>query len=203
MDNPIIEKVKNYTKNLKTLTEELQVQMALGKAEARDLVNQERKNFSQYINKQKIEINKAANISNNNRVHFLNTVENLESKLLNDVPTESTVYDQYKNEVLTNVYQLEEEVKKNYTAMSPEMLKSIDTFKNKMDAFRVNLALHDKDDPKKVERIRNEFSEKLKHVGNLLGERESAQSKLDNFTEDISESYKFLRKAISDLSSKT
>ena len=203
MDNAIIQKVKNYTKNLKTLTEELQVQMALGKAEAREMLEKERKNFSQYINRQKVEINKNIDISNNNRAQFLQTVENLESKLINTVPTESSDYDQYKNEVLKNVYQLEEEVKKNYSVMTPDMLKSIDSFKNKMDAFRVNLALHDKDDPKKVDRIRNEFSEKLQHVGNLLGERENAQSKLDSFTEDIGESYKFLRRAISDLSSKT
>jgi len=202
MDNEIIDQVKNFTTNLKTLTDELRVQMALGKAEARDILEQERKNFSKYINRQKIEINKNVEMSNNNREQFLKTVENLENKLLNTVPTASNDYDQYKKEVLKNVYQLEEEVKKNYSIMTPDMLKNIDSFKNKMDAFRVNLALHDKDDPKKVDRIRNEFSEKLKQVGNLLGERENAQSKLDSFTKDISVSYKILRKAISDLSNK-
>ena len=202
MDNEIIDQVKNFTKNLKTLTDELRVQMVLGKAEARDILEQERKNFSKYINRQKIEINKNVEMSNNNREQFLKTVENLENKLLNTVPTASNDYDQYKKEVLKNVYQLEEEVKKNYSIMTPDMLKNIDSFKNKMDAFRVNLALHDKDDPKKVDRIRNEFSEKLKQVGNLLGERENAQSKLDSFTKDISVSYKILRKAISDLSNK-
>ena len=202
MDNEIIDQVKNFTKNLKTLTDELRVQMVLGKAEARDILEQERKNFSQYINRQKIEINKNVEMSNNIREQFLKTVENLENKLLNTVPTASNDYDQYKKEVLKNVYQLEEEVKKNYSIMTPDMLKNIDSFKNKMDAFRVNLALHDKDDPKKVDRIRNEFSEKLKQVGNLLGERENAQSKLDSFTKDISVSYKILRKAISDLSNK-
>ena len=202
MDNEIIDQVKNFTTNLKTLTDELRVQMALGKAEARDILEQERKNFSKYINRQKIEINKNVEMSNNIREQFLKTVENLENKLLNTVPTASNDYDQYKKEVLKNVYQLEEEVKKNYSIMTPDMLKNIDSFKNKMDAFRVNLALHDKDDPKKVDRIRNEFSEKLKQVGNLLGERENAQSKLDSFTKDISVSYKILRKAISDLSNK-
>lgn len=202
MDNEIIDQVKNFTKNLKTLTDELRVQMVLGKAEARDILEQERKNFSQYINRQKIEINKNVEMSNNIREQFLKTVENLENKLLNTVPTASNDYDQYKKEILKNVYQLEEEVKKNYSILTPDMLKNIDSFKNKMDAFRVNLALHDKDDPKKVDRIRNEFSEKLKQVGNLLGERENAQSKLDSFTEDISVSYKILRKAISDLSNK-
>lgn len=200
MDNLIMEKVKNQTKNLKTLTQELQVQMALGKAEARDLVELERKNLSKYISQQKIEMNKNISISNENKNQFLHTVENLESKLNSPVPTESLVYDQYKSEVLQNVYQLEEELKNNYTSMSNEMKENLDSFKNKMDAFRVNLALHDKDDPKKVARVRNEFSEKLEQVGSLLGEREIAQTKLDNFVEDISESYKFLRRAISDLS---
>jgi hypothetical protein len=199
MENAILERVMNQTKNLKTLTQELQLQMALGKAEARDLVEQERKNLSNYINKQKKELTNNLSASNENKKEFLNTVENLEIKLNSTVPTDSLVYDQYKSEVLQNVYQLEEELKKNYSSMGLEMKENLDTFKNKMDAFRVNLALHDKDDPEKVEKIRNEFSEKLEKVSNLLGERETAQTKLDNFVEDISESYKFLKKAITDL----
>lgn len=199
MENAILERVMNQTKNLKTLTEELQVQMALGKAEARDLIEKERKNLSKYINKQKKELTDNLSISNDNKKEFLHTIENLEIKLNSTVPTESLVYDQYKSEVLQNVYQLEEELKKNYSSMGQEMKENLDVFKNKMDAFRVNLALHDKDDPEKVEKIRNEFSQKLEEVSNLLGERETAQTKLDNFVEDISESYKFLKKAITDL----
>lgn len=46
MQNAILKRVKNQALNLKTFSEELQVQMALGKAEARDLIEKERKNFS-------------------------------------------------------------------------------------------------------------------------------------------------------------
>lgn len=200
MENAIIDRVKNQTRNLKALTEELQVQMALGKAEARDLIEKERKTLSQYINKQKNEISKIENISNENRREFLTSVENLESWLFQEVPFESAAYDDYKNNLLQKIYILEEEVKENYPSMSISMQDTLDAFKAKMDAFRVNLALHDKDDPEKVEKIRNEFNDKLSEVRNLLSNKETAQSNLDNFMEDISESFNYLKRAIGNLS---
>ena len=69
-----------------------------------------------------------------------------------------------------------------------------------MDAYRVNLTLHDKDNPEKVQQIRNDLTDKLEEVRTLLATKEENQSKLDNFFEDISESYEYLKKAISDLS---
>ena len=69
-----------------------------------------------------------------------------------------------------------------------------------MDAFRVNLALHDKDDPARVDSVRREFTEKLIEVRQLLDRRETAQTKLDHFVEDISESFSYLKRAISNLS---
>jgi Mg2+ and Co2+ transporter CorA len=134
------------------------------------------------------------------RRDFLTCVENLESSLNEEIPEKVKKYELYKTQLLQRVYELEEEIRKNYPDMGETMQTKLDAFKAKMDAFRVNLALHDKDDPEKVERIRNEFSEKLIEVRKLLAERETAQGKLDNFMEDISESFSYLKRAISDLS---
>jgi hypothetical protein len=200
MENAILERLKNQTKNLKTLSEELRLQMALGKAEARDLIERERKNLNSYINKQKREFDNSDTVNQTNRVSFLTSVENLESVLSDNVPEESVAYDKYKNNVLKNVYKLEEEIKTNYPELSLSMQSKLDNFKNKMDAFRVNLALHDKDDPKKVEKIRNEFTGKLEDIRKILSDREDSQSKIDSFVEDITESFNYLKRAISDLS---
>ena len=59
MENVIIQRVKDQLKNLKTLSEELEVQMALGKAEAKDLFKQERKNISKFIEKEKNILNES------------------------------------------------------------------------------------------------------------------------------------------------
>jgi len=200
MENPIIDKIKLQAKSLKTLAEALQVQMALGKAEARDLIEVERKNLSKYINTQRQEIAKAENITNDNRRTFLSCVEDLESALYREVPSVPKEYDAYKNDVLNKIYKLEEEVRSNYPTMNVKMQDTLDSFKAKMDAFRVNLALHDKDNPEKVEKIRNEFTDRLGEIRKVLNEKEEAQSVLDNFMEDISESFNYLKRAIADLS---
>ncbi|MCB0707057.1 MAG: hypothetical protein KDC34_17195 [Saprospiraceae bacterium] len=200
MENVILERLKNQSRNLQILSEELQVQMALGKAEARDLIEQERKNLSTFINKQRVELDKSMENFTAGRRDFLTCVENLEISLNEEIPEKVKKYELYKTRLLQRVYELEEAIRKNYPDMGETMQTKLDAFKAKMDAFRVNLALHDKDDPEKVERIRNEFSEKLIEVRKLLAERETAQGKLDNFIEDISESFSYLKRAISDLS---
>ncbi len=199
MENVIIERVKTQARSLKMLSDELQVQMALGKAEARDLIKEEKKTLTKFINEQKREIQKSKSISEDNRKVFLTCMEDLEGVLFAEVPTHVAAYDEYKNDLLSKVYKLEDEVRKNYPSMGVDMQDKLDVFKAKMDAFRVNIALHDKDDPEKVEKIRTEFTEKLTDIRSMLNNREQAQTKLDNFVEDITESFNYLKRAIADL----
>ena len=200
MENVIIQKVKTQINSLKTLSDELQLQMALGKAEARDLIKEEKKTLTKFINEQKSEIKKSQSITEDNRRTFLTTMEDLESVLFADIPTHLAAYDTYKNDLLSKVHKLEEVVRDNYPSMTTDIQTELDVFKAKMDAFRVNMALHDRDDPEKVEKIRQEFTEKLSDIRSMLSNREAAQSKLDSFVEDISESFNYLKRAISDLS---
>lgn len=200
MENAIIDRIKTQARNLKTLTDELQVQMALGKAEARDIIETEKKNLTKYINTQRQEIAKAENITNEKRRSFLSCVEDVEAALFSDIPTATKKYDEYKDDLLNKIYKLEEEVRNNYPSMNDKMQEMLDLFKAKMDAFRVNLALHDKDNPEKVDMIRSEFTDRLSEIRKVLNDKEEAQSKLDNFMEDISESFNYLKRAIADLS---
>jgi len=193
-------KVKDQMKNLKILSEELEVQMALGKAEARDLIKAERKNLSTFIRKQQNELSDFGSPSSATRRSFLSATEDLESNLNQSLPTEAKGYDNYKTGVLKSIYKLEEIIKEKYPNLDSEMKSSLNGFKAKMDAYRVNLALHDKDDPQRVDRIKTDFSEKLTEVRSLLSKEETDHSKLDNFMEDISESFKYFKRAISDLS---
>jgi len=200
MEIAIMDRLKSQARNLQTLSDELRVQMALGKAEAKDVIEAERKTLSQYISKQKKEISKIEDSTNENRKEFLTSVETLESALSSEIPSTAKKYDKYKNEILNKIYKLEEEIKENYPDVSASTQESLNLFKNKMDAYRVNLALHDKDNPEKVEKIRNDFTTKLGEIREVLSNRENAQSKLDNFVEDISESFTYLKRAIANLS---
>ncbi|NNF21448.1 MAG: hypothetical protein HKN67_05870 [Saprospiraceae bacterium] len=200
MENAVIERVKNQVKNLKTLSDELKVQMALGKAEAKDYIEDERKNISEYFRKHKSEMAKVESTTTANRRDFLTYVEDLESSLHEAVPTKVRAYEAYKKNVLEKVYRLEEAIREHYPTQSSTLQDKLEIFKAKMDAFRVNLALHDKDDPEKVRQVKREFSEKVAEIRTTLAKKEEAQTKLENFFEDLSESFNYLKKAISDLS---
>jgi len=200
MENVIIQRVKDQLKNLKTLSEELEVQMALGKAEAKDLFKQERKNISKFIEKEKNILNESNTGSEESRRSFLSKIENLESSINAEIPSSASNYDTYKTKVLKNIYQVEEVIKENDIARDRSFNTTLDSFKTKMDAFRVNLALHDKDNPEKVERVRNDFTTKLTEVRGILAKDERDEANLDNFTEDIKQSFHFFKKAIEDLS---
>jgi len=200
MENALFERVKNEAKNLQILADELKVQMALGKAEARDLVERERKTFTKYINRQRQEIEKVESVNVEQRRAFLTAVEDLESSLYNEVPEKVRAYEKYKKEVLENIYRLEEQIRDNYPTLSSDLQETLDTFKAKLDAFRVNLALHDKDDPETVKNVKADLTKKLEDIRQLLSKRENDQSRIDNFVEDITESFNYLKRAIADLS---
>lgn len=200
MQNAIIQRTKDQLRNLKILSEELRVQMALGRAEARDALENEQKSFSKYVKKQAGIIDQTSLSQTKNRLNFLKNVESLESKLNTVVPDDAVNYSAYKSEMLNQIYKMEEDVRDHMPTMSSEMKGSLETLKAKMDAYRLNLALHDKDDPEKVQRIKNEFTEKLDEIRLVLAKNENDQTKIDQFSEDIKTSYKYLKQAINDLS---
>jgi hypothetical protein len=200
MGGTLYDRAKWQFENLKILSEELRVQMALGRAEARDSIEKERKALYTYFSKQKIALEKANEKHKEGRREFLTCVENLKTSLHDEVPVSSEDYDKYKSNVLKHIYELEEEVRQNYPLMNLTVQSLLDSFKVKMDAFRVNLALHDVDNPDKVEKIKKEFSEKLEDVRKLLSKRENRELKVDNFIENISTSFDHLKQAILELS---
>lgn len=200
MENVIVQKAKQQFRNLKALSEELEVQMALGKAEARDLMESEKKQLSKFMSKQRQQITKDGSSMDVDRREFLTAIEMLESNLNSAVPQATGAYDAYKAKTLETIYKVEELVRSSYQDASLSFQKELDSFKAKMDAFRVNLALHDQDNPAKVQKIKNEFSEKLVEIRSILAKNEQDHTKVDNFVEDITESFNYLKRAINDLS---
>ena len=71
MENVIFEKVKQQAEHLKSLLEEVQVQIALGKAEAKDKIDEEKKLLSQYFSKQRREMEQEVDVLNKERKEFL------------------------------------------------------------------------------------------------------------------------------------
>ena len=119
--------------------------------------------------------------------------------LVQEIPTDAEAYDDYKLGVLEAIYKIEEDVRDYYPALSNDLHGELDAFKSKLDAFRVNLALHDKDNPERIQGIRADFAEKIEEIRNKLGKKEAAESRLEHFIDDIGHSFSYFKKAIEDL----
>jgi hypothetical protein len=199
MENVIIEKGKEQLQKMKMWADELEVQIALGKAEAKDAFERERKNIMRFVNTQKAEIEKVNKISSEKKKELISLVNKLEESLNLPIPTGKKKYDEYKSSVLESIFKVEYALKEDYGDEDAPMRKELEEFKTKMDGFRINLALNDQKDPEKVKEYKLALQEKVSEIRAKFHEGENELSKMDNFLEDISESFTYFKRAIKDI----
>lgn len=199
MENTLIDKGREQLRHLRTFADELEVQMALGKAEARDAFVREKKNVSKFLNKQKKQFQKESKITEDKKHDLLVLFEKLEESLNLEVPTAKRKYDLYKKDVLADIYALEYEVKETYGDHSVSLQRELDEFKDKMDVFRINLAINDVKDQEKVAELKSSLHDKVTEIRSKLQRGENEMNKFDNFVEDISESFNYFKRAVTDL----
>ena len=199
MENVLVEKSKEKLNSLKMWADELELQMALGKAEARDAFERERKNIAKFVNSHKSQIKMQGKISTDKKQELMVFIEKLEESLNQVVPTNKRDYNKYKKEVLYNIYNLEYALKDTYGELDLPLKKEFDEFKTKLDVFRINLALNDSSDKEKVDSMKAQVQEKVFEIRTKMQKSESELNRMDNFMEDISESFDYFKKAINDL----
>ena len=199
MVNVLVEKSKEKLNSLKMWADELELQMALGKAEARDAFERERKNITKFVNSHKSQIKMQGKISTDKKQELLVFIEKLEESLNQNVPTNKRDYNKYKKEVLYNIYNLEYALKDTYGELDFSLKNEFDEFKTKLDVFRINLALNDSSDKEKVDSLKAKVQEKVFEIRTKMQKSESELNRMDNFMEDISESFDYFKKAINDL----
>ena len=199
MENVLVEKSKEKLNSLKMWADELELQMALGKAEARDAFERERKNITKFVNSHKSQIKMQGKISTDKKQELLVFIEKLEESLNQNVPTNKRDYNKYKKEVLYNIYNLEYALKDSYGELDLSLKNEFDEFKTKLDVFRINLALNDSSDKEKVDSLKAKVQEKIFEIRTKMQKSESELNRMDNFMEDISESFDYFKKAINDL----
>nr|AWJ66128.1 hypothetical protein [uncultured bacterium] len=183
----------------KAFLEELEVQLALGKAEARDTFKEEKKNLSSFLNQQKANLKKAGQIADENKLELLKTFEDLEAVLGKDIPSNKRKFDQQKKETLAKIYELEYNLREAYGDVSTALQKQLDEFKVKLDAFRVHLALGSFEDEAVLIKRKNELQQTVDALRLKLQEEAVAGDRMEHFMEEISESFDHMKKAFSDL----
>ncbi len=190
---------KERITQLRSFLDELEVQMALGKAEARDAFEREKKTLNRFINQEKAELKKMSKAAEEHRSELLAKFETLEAKISHPLPTAKRKFDKQKKETLQAIYELEAGLKETYGDVSREMQNRLDAFKGKLDAYRVQLALGSYEDEAKLEKRKAELKEAVGEIREKLQKEAESGSKVEHFVEEVSESFEHFKKAFSDL----
>ena len=183
----------------KAFLEELEVQMALGKAEARDAFEQEKKNLSTYLRKQKAQLRETEHIAENHKADLLKSFEILEGQLGKELPITKRKFDKLKKETLNKIYRLEAELKNTYGEVSSSLQKELDDFKIKLDGYRVQLALGTIEDETALAKRKTELQQQVDEIRLKLQKETAAGDRVDHFVDEISKSFNHMKKAFADL----
>ena len=199
LTDEIITVGKDKATRIKAFLEELELQMALGKAEAKDAFEAEKKNFQQFLQNYKSQIHDVED-EGVAYVHELNAkFAVLSGKVNLAMPASKREFDKYKKETLHAIYELELALKDKYGEVGDELRERLDIFKDKLDAYRIQLAFTEFKQENELLERKNELTDAINEIRNKLQEKEEAGAKLEHFVEDISDSFEKMKKAFSDL----
>ena len=195
----IVNNAKERANRIKGYLEELEVQMALGKAEARDAFEKEKKNFNKFIRSYKNQVQEAENIASNHRTVLDAKFADLEVKISQEFPTAKRPYDKHKKETLQSIYELEYALKEAYGDVGFIIQEKLDRFKDQLDTYRVQLALSDNKPEESLTVRREELLTAATEIREKLQQKEVLGEKVEHFVDDISDAFDKMKKAFSDL----
>lgn len=199
LQDELLEVGKEKLTQMKVFLEELEVQMALGKSEAKETFERERKNFMQYISDQKEQFKSTGKVTEDHRKNLSAKFEALEFELDKEQVSSQKKFDMMKKETLHAIYELELAIKEAYGDVGMKMQAKLDSFKGKLDAYRIKLALGEYEDVAEMENKKEELRNVVDEILGKLKKEESASEKIDHFADEINVSVEHLKKAFSEL----
>ena len=135
-ERDILEMGKEKLEQLKSVFEELEVQLSLGKKEAQEAFEREKKNFQEFIDDQKERFKEEKEQSEEARDPLLTRLQALQAALAVDAPENEEAYSIYKDKLLRAVYELEAAMKEGYDKVRFSVREKLDLFKAKFFSGR-------------------------------------------------------------------
>lgn len=197
---PMLEKIAAKLMKAQRELDELIVQLALGKAEAKDKFEEIKKEFRTHVGRLKQTLN--ASPLNEVKVKIKAKFEELELQLALGKANTAEIFEAQSKKILQSVRALENEIKEKLPQITEVNFFSheIESFKLKVEILRLKFVL------KKFE-VKDVFKEKMNDARKTIDKlRVSAKEKLssgkdkyDDFKDEVQLAYKHLRKALESL----
>ena len=190
---------KERLTQMKVLLDELQVQMALGKADAKDIFERERKNFLHFVSEEKNILRRTGEAASKHRQVLVDKFDALAARLAK-APTENKrSYDVQKRETLHAIYELELAMKEAHGDVGMALQAKLDSFRAKLDTYRIKLALGEFEAESELEALKPELVDAVADIQERLKKEVGAGEKIDSFSNEISTSFDHMKKAFANL----
>jgi len=190
------DKLINGLKNAATELEELRVQMALGKAEAKDIFEDLKKKFNGKLTELKCEYTKIK--SDKNVLPLITAFERLQALLVLGKAESREFFEDQVTKIRKELSAFEAELKKSDLLHfhAAEILLEVEKFKAKLELISLHFQLKKIITESDFQQKKIEFLHKMDEIKQNILEKESeAKEKWSSFKKEIDEAYTHLKKA--------
>jgi polyhydroxyalkanoate synthesis regulator phasin len=198
-EKDFIEFGKEKLEQAKALFEELEVQVSLGKAEAMEVFETEKKKLSNFIHDQQVKMRHEAKESQRVLDEFEQKLDALAERLVNHNAGDATVFEQEKATALQQIFELEADLKAVYHKTGAVLRPYLDNFRNALDAYRVEFALITVENLEKILPKKEELRAELSALLNKIQESEKNDERLDHFKAEMETAFEHMKKAVKEL----
>lgn len=198
-EKDFVEFGKDKMDQLKSFFEELEVQLSLGKAEAKELFEREKKNVTEFINVQRSRLQKEEELKTERLNALEAKIKELASLLAEESPDKVKAYDKSKETLLHCIYSLEAVLKEAYVEAGAALRAHLDQFRNALDAYRIRLALSSFENRAEVEEQKEALSTVLTGMLDRFRSEEKTEEKLNHFVAEMETAFDHVKKAVKEL----
>jgi len=194
----ITDTILNGLKKAAIEMEELRVQVALGKAEAKDLYEENKKKFNNIIHEAKNDLNAFKNKTASEVLTLRVFLETLQVQLALGKAETKEAFEEQRKKISKALNELEGLIKTNETTSEyyTKLLGEVEKFKIKLEIIKLRYELKKLGAGEEFEERKADFLNKLKSFKtNIFAKTEKQKDKVMHFQDEIKEAYGHLKKA--------
>lgn len=195
--------IKETLNELKGLFEEMEVQVNLGKKEAKEVFERERQNFTQFVRDQRQQWRRFGMMSEENLVKIKQSLHTLYTLLVEGTPEIQADFQVWKDKRLHAIYELEFLIREIQPGINETEKEVINDLKVKLDVYRIHLALSTFEKTGDLITYAEELRVQLdKTIHFFENEVDDSWERVENFKEELGTSFEHLKKAFGGLMGK-
>ncbi len=119
-----------------------------------------------------------------NRIDFQKSMDHLKTALGHCVSTNDDKYLTFKNDLISKIYKLEESISDNYASLNAQSQMDINSFKEKLEAFKIELIGHQIENFESLYTTITKFNDEIAVLKNIMEKDNSVKYMLEHYREN-------------------